>query len=75
MRAFVEDVVDSSLEGILSSGDYSAKHVCVEVQDTTVSSLKWWLQEIVNKMVSTNGLIIELAVILIFIVLGVMLFS
>jgi Tfp pilus assembly protein PilZ len=75
MRAFVEDVVDSSLDGILSSGDYSAKHVCVEVQGTTASSLKWWLKELMKKTVSANGLIIELAIILFFIVLGVILFS
>jgi Tfp pilus assembly protein PilZ len=71
MMAFVEDVVDSSPDVPSSSGE-SAKHICVEIQDKTVPLIMWWLQEIANKVLSTNGLIIELAVILIFIVVGVM---
>jgi Tfp pilus assembly protein PilZ len=67
MRTFVEDVMDASLEE-------SAKHIGVAVQDKTVPLLRWWLQEVANKLLSTNGLILELTVILIFIVVGVMLF-
>lgn len=73
MRAFLEDVVDSSQEGFISVEE-PAKHICVEVQDKTVPLIMWWLQEIANKVLSTNGLILELAVILLFIVMGVMLF-
>ena len=67
MRAFIDEVMDTSLEE-------SAKHIGVEVQDKTVPLFRWWLQEVANKLLSTNGLILELTVILIFIAVGVMLF-
>jgi Tfp pilus assembly protein PilZ len=75
MRAFVKDVVDSSLDGLFSGAESPAKHVCVKIHDAEPSFLGWWLQEAVNKMLSTHGLIIELTVILIFIVIGIILFA
>ena len=75
MRTFVKDVVDSSMDGLFSGAESPAKHVCVKVQDANPSFLDWWLQETLNKMFSTNGLIIELAVILFFVVIGVILLS
>ena len=73
MRSFVAESVDSSREGS-SPLALPSKHVYIGVQGEPVPLLRWWLQEGVNKLLSTNGLILELAVILIFIVVGVMLF-
>ena len=75
IRTFVKDVVDSSLHGLFSGAESPAKHVCVKVQDSDPSFFQWWLQETVSKMLSTNGLIIELVLILFFVVIGVILFA
>jgi hypothetical protein len=75
MRTFVKDVVDSSVDGLFSGAESPVKHVWVKVQDTDPPFLSWWLQEAVNKLLSTNGLILELTVILILIVVGVVIFA
>ena len=73
MRNFVEEFVDSSPERF-SPLTLPSKHVYIGVQERPVPLLRWWLQEGINNLLSANGLILELTVILIFIVVGVMLF-
>ena len=51
-----------------------ARHVCVEVREEAYSWLQWWLKEALNKLLSTNGLILELVALLAFIMLYVMVF-
>jgi Tfp pilus assembly protein PilZ len=51
-----------------------AWHVCVEVREEAYSWLQWWLKEALNKLLSTNGLILELVALLAFIMLYVMVF-
>jgi len=75
IRAFVEDFVKSSPDKSFAPGQSSAKHVCIEAQGTPASFLRWWFEEVVNRVYHTNGVILELAVILIFIVLGIMIFK
>ena len=74
MRSFVEESIDSSPEGS-SPLPLPSKQVSIGVQGKPVPLLRWWLQEGVNNLLSTNGLILELAVILIFIAVGVILFA
>ena len=52
-----------------------SKHVSIGVQEKSVPLLRWWLQESINNLLSTNGLILELTVILILIAVGVMIFA
>ena len=73
MRTFVVACAGSCLEGS-SPLPLPSKQVYIGLQMEPVPLLRWWIQEVVNKLLSTNGLILELAVILIFIVVGVMLF-
>jgi Tfp pilus assembly protein PilZ len=74
MKSFVGGCADSFPE---RSSPLSApsKQVSIGVQEKPVSLLKWWLQEGINKLLSTNGLILELTVILIVIVVGVIIFA
>jgi hypothetical protein len=73
MRIFVGEWADSSPEGPCASLPSPSKHVCLGVQREPVSLLRWWFQEVANKLLSTNGLILELAVMLIFLVVGIIL--
>jgi Tfp pilus assembly protein PilZ len=74
MRIFVGEWA-GSLSERSSPLPLPSKQVYIGLQRKPVPLLRWWLQEAVNKILSTNGLILELAVILIFIVIGVIFFS
>jgi Tfp pilus assembly protein PilZ len=74
IRDFAKNVVNHSLSEHIPTKHNPARHVCVEVHREAYSCLQWWLQEALNRILSTNGLILELAVILAFIVLCVMIF-
>jgi Tfp pilus assembly protein PilZ len=74
MRIFVGESTDSSPEGFFDPLT-TQKHVSIGVQKEPVPLLRWWFQEAANRLLSTNGLILELAVILILIVVGVILFA
>ncbi len=74
MRIFAGEWADSSPEAPFASLP-SSRHVSIGIQREPLPLLRWWFQEAGNKLLSTNGLILELAVILIFIVIGVILFA
>jgi Tfp pilus assembly protein PilZ len=74
IRDFAQHAVNPSLSEGIPAKHNQARHVCVQVDGEAYSCLQWWLQEAVNKLLSTNGFLLELTVILAFIVIYVMIF-
>jgi len=74
IRDFAKYTAAPSLPEDIPTQHAPARHVCVEVHEEAYSWLQWWLKEALNKLLSTNGLIMELVVLLAFIVLYVMVF-
>ena len=74
IRDFAKHAADASLpEGIPAQYD-PARHVCVEVQGEAYSCLQWWWKEALNKLLGTNGLILELTVLLAILVIYIVIF-
>jgi Tfp pilus assembly protein PilZ len=74
IRDFATHGVNPSLPEDTPAQHNPARHVSVEVHGEAYSCLQWWLQEALNKLLSTNGLILELTVILAIIVVYVIVF-
>jgi Tfp pilus assembly protein PilZ len=74
IRDFAKNAVNPSLSADIPTKHNPARHVYVEVHREADTCLQWWLNEAVNKLLSTNGFLIELVVILAFIVLYVIIF-
>jgi Tfp pilus assembly protein PilZ len=74
IRDFAKLAVNPSLPEDIPAKHNPARHVCVEVRREAYSCLQWWLKEAFNKLLSTNGLILELVALLALIALYVMVF-
>ena len=74
IRDFAKHAVDPSLSEDVPAKHNPARHVSVEVHGEVYSYLQWWWKEVLNKLLSTNGLILELTVILAIIVVYVIIF-
>ena len=74
INAFTRDNPQNQIADFIDARQSPAMHVCMKVEDSTSSPLGWWFKELVNRVYSTNGIILELFMILIFIILGVVLF-
>ena len=75
IRDFAKHAVNSSLSEDIPAKHNPVRHVHVEVQGEAYSCLRWWLKEGLSKLLSSNSLILELVVLLVFIVLYVVLFQ
>ena len=74
IRDFARHAVNPALPKDIPVKHKPARHVYVEVHRESYSWLQWWLKEAFNKLLSTNGLILELVALLAFILLYVMMF-
>jgi Tfp pilus assembly protein PilZ len=74
IRDFAEHAVNPPLPEDISAQHNTERHVCVEVHGEAYSCLQWWWKEALNKLLSTNGFLIELTVILAIIVIYVVIF-
>ena len=74
IRDFAQHAVNPSPPEDIPAQHNPARHVRVEVYREAYSCLQWWLKEGLNKLLSTNSLILELVALLVFIVLYVMVF-
>ena len=74
IRDFAKHAVNPSLAEDIPVKHNPARQVRVEVHREAYSCLQWWLKEGLNKLLSTNSLILELVALLVFIVLYVMVF-
>lgn len=74
IRDFAKHAVNPSPPEDIPAKHNPARHVRVEVQREAYSCLQWWLKEALNKLLSTNSLILELVALLAFIMLYIMVF-
>ena len=75
IRDFAKHAANPSLPEDIHAQHNSVRQVSVEVHGETYSCLQWWWKEALNKLLSTNGFLIELTVILFIILIYVMIFS
>lgn len=74
IRDFAEQAVNHVLSQLIPPSRQTDKQVMVAVHSKSDSYLRWWLKEALNRMLGTKGLILEMALILAFMVLFVVIF-